>query len=222
MKSSMRQVIKSALLSGITFLVRVLRVPRLIAFLTQVRFAGFGDLNEFCANFHYFGNSGGATKSLDLGCGTNPRNPFSASELFGVDIRANEKLNIRYADLTIESIPFDSELFDFVTAYDFIEHVPRVVYLPERRFPFVALMNEVYRVLKPGGIFLSITPAYPFSLAYRDPTHVNIITEETFPLYFDDTNRLASMYGFSGSFKIVKQGWSGGNLITAMEKSGLA
>jgi len=29
------------------------------------------------------------TKTLDLGCGVNPRNPFNADELFGVDIRPN-------------------------------------------------------------------------------------------------------------------------------------
>ncbi len=26
-------------------------------------------------------------KSLDLGCGTNPRNPFGAPDLYGLDIR---------------------------------------------------------------------------------------------------------------------------------------
>lgn len=45
-------------------------------------------------------------------------------------------------------------------------------------------MNEVHRVLKPNGIFLHQTPAYPSTVAFRDPTHVNIITEETIPHYF--------------------------------------
>jgi hypothetical protein len=49
-------------------------------------------------------------------------------------------------------------------------------------------MNEIFRTLKPGGIFFSKTPAYPISAVFSDPTHVNNITADTFPLYFDDTN----------------------------------
>ena len=67
-------------------------------------------------------------------------------------------------------------------------------------------MNEVYRTLKPGGLFLSFTPAYPVVDAFSDPTHVNIITEKTFPEYF--TNQLgASIYGFTGRFELVGQKW---------------
>lgn len=161
------------------------------------------------------------TKSLDLGCGHFPRNPFKASEVFGVDVRTNQAHpNIVGADLVTEKIPFPDHFFDCITAFDFIEHIPRVVYLPERRLPFVELMNEVYRCLKPGGLFLSLTPAFPKPQAFQDPTHVNIITEETFSYYFDDPNRWASMYGFSGSFKVEQQRWEEhGKLLTIMRSS---
>ncbi|OOY52284.1 hypothetical protein BOV94_02870 [Solemya velum gill symbiont] len=101
----------------------------------------------------------------------------------GVDIRESEDGTIVSADLAIEAIPFESDSFDFVTAFDLIEHIPRIIYAPERRFCFVELMNEIYRVLKPGGLFYSFTPAYPASAAWRDPTHVNIITDETFHVF---------------------------------------
>lgn len=120
--------------------------------------------------------------TLDIGCGTKPRNPFSATTTYGIDIRENSEKNIKYADLTVEKIPYPDAYFDYITAYDFLEHIPRVIYLPERRFPFIELMNEIHRTLKPKGIFLSHTPIYPFSPVFRDPPHVNIITEETFPL----------------------------------------
>ena len=160
------------------------------------------------------------TKTLDLGCGESPKNPFNCTQVYGIDIRENVSENIKSADLAIEPIPFADESFDYVTAFDFIEHVPRVIYMPERRFCFVELMNEIYRVLKPGGIFMSMTPAFPKAPAWRDPTHVNIITTETFPMYFDDTSRLAAMYGFNGYFRILNQGWYSNkiHLVTNMRK----
>ena len=161
-----------------------------------------------------------STKTLDLGCGAKPRNPYKMDEVYGIDIREDLEAKIYKADLAIEPIPFDDNFFECVTAFDFIEHVPRIIYAPSRRFCFVELMNEVYRVLKPGGLFLSYTPAFPRPEVFRDPTHVNIITEETFPLYFDDRTRLAAMYGFKGYFKIENQSWnqSGMNLVTVMRK----
>ena len=157
--------------------------------------------------------------TLDLGCGTNPRNPFFAATTYGIDIRENPEKNIKYADLTVEKIPYPDAHFDYITAYDFLEHVPRIIYLPERRFPFIELMNEIHRTLKPNGIFLSHTPIYPFSPVFRDPTHVNIITEETFPMYFDDTTQAGKMYGFNGSFKILDQLLNGAHLISILQKT---
>lgn len=156
--------------------------------------------------------------SLDIGCGTQPKNPFQAQQLFGLDIRENPQKNIKFADLTIDSIPFPDESFDYITAHDFIEHVPRVIYMPTRRFPFVELMNEVWRALRPGGIFLSVTPIYPYSPSFRDPTHVNIISHETFPMYFCGKSRLAAMYGFRGSFTILKQGVRPPHLVSLLRK----
>jgi len=160
------------------------------------------------------------TKTLDIGCGKVPKNPFSMDEVYGIDIREDIDAKIFRADLVVEPIPFIDDFFDVVSAYDFIEHVPRVIYMPQRKFCFVELMNEIYRVLKPGGRFYSFTPAFPAAAAWRDPTHVNIITEETFPLYFDDKNRWASMYGFNGYFHITGQYWHENNihLITEMTK----
>jgi len=161
-----------------------------------------------------------STKTLDLGCGLKPRNPFNADELFGIDIRPNENQNIKVADLAIEAIPFPDDHFDYVSAYDFIEHIPRVIYNPNRRFSFIELMNEIYRVLKMGGTFASFTPAFPKEAAFVDPTHVNIITANTFPLYFDNKNRWGKDYGFIGSFEIVDQKWHPNNshLQTIMKK----
>ncbi len=163
------------------------------------------------------------TRSLDLGSGPYPKNPFNADEVFGIDLESRGDLtpNIRRADLVIEPIPYDNDFFEYVTAHDFIEHIPRVLYMPHRRQPFVELMNEVYRVMITGGMFLSLTPAHPHGAAFVDPTHVNIITEGTFPLYFGDAqpdSPWAAMYGFKGAFAVKIQEWRGPHLLTVMQK----
>ena len=158
------------------------------------------------------------TRALDIGSGPTPRNPFRAAEVWGTDIRANEVLNVREADLAVGAIPFSSESFDYVTAHDFLEHIPRVIYMPQRRFPFVELMNEVWRVLRPNGLFLSSTPIYPFAEAFRDPTHVNLMTSDTFTEYFDDRQRLAAMYGFTGAFEVVDQKLNDCKLLALLRK----
>lgn len=157
-------------------------------------------------------------RSLDLGCGPVPKNPFNADEVHGIDVQADAGGRVLAADLVVEPIPHPDDSFEYVTAHDFLEHIPRLVYAPARRNAFVEVMNEVYRVLKEGGLFLSLTPAYPHAATFRDPTHVNIITDETFPLYFDDQHRWAKIYGFRGAFRIEQQEWRGIHLLTVMRK----
>jgi SAM-dependent methyltransferase len=150
------------------------------------------------------------TVSLDLGCGETIRNPYQALQVIGLDIQD--------ADLAIEPIPHPDDYFDFVTAYDFLEHIPRLLYVPQRRYPFVELMSEVWRVMKVGGKFLSSTPAFPHAPAFQDPTHVNIITPLTFAEYFDDEKTWAKMYGFKGKFYINNMRYHGPHLIAELEK----
>lgn len=162
------------------------------------------------------------TKTLDLGCGIQPKNPFSAEQVFGIDIRESADGSIRCADLAVEPIPFPDGHFQFVTAFDLIEHIPRVLYLPQRRNCFVELMNEVHRVLAPGGIFYSSTPAYPHAAAFIDPTHVNIIAEGTFSLYFANgapDGPWGVIYGFKGYFELMQEQWSGPHLQTMLRKA---
>jgi SAM-dependent methyltransferase len=158
-------------------------------------------------------------KSIDLGCGANIKNPFGAELLYGIDVREDLEKNIYKADLVIDKIPIEDNFFDYVTAFDFIEHIPRLIYCPGRRYPFVELMNEIWRVLKPGGIFLSVTPAAPHLQVFQDPTHVNFITEETYEKYFDERYLWGKMYGFNGSFSLEKQYWNSFQLISHLRKS---
>jgi SAM-dependent methyltransferase len=150
---------------------------------------------------------------LDLGCGLSPKNPFECEDLYGIDIRANDakksNATIVTANLGLEPIPFPDGYFNSVSAYDFFEHIPRVALdfaAKSSRFPFIDLMNEIWRVLKPNGVLYAVTPAFPSEKVFRDPTHVNIITKKTHR-YFTGPDPLARMYGFNGNFNLLRQAW---------------
>lgn len=154
------------------------------------------------------------SRHLDLGCGNIPRNPYHRKELYACDIKESTEvsLNSQYvfvqANLAAEDLPFESNFFDSVSAFDFIEHIPRNSLSGDGELinPFVDLMSHIYRVLKPNGIFLASTPAYPRPEAFQDPTHVNIITEKTHK-YFCGPNCYAQRYGFVGNFSVRRVAW---------------
>lgn len=62
-----------------------------------------------------------------------------------------------------------------IRAVDFLEHVADKV----------RLMNEIHRVLAPGGMLLSLTPSTDGRGAFCDPTHVSYWNELSFRYYCD-------------------------------------
>ena len=151
-------------------------------------------------------------RHLDLGCGLTPRNPYGRRELCGVDIRPLEstpEAELRCANVVLDPIPYPDNHFASVSAFDFIEHVPRLLSTTDGRatwFPFIVLMNEIWRVLAPGGLLYALTPAFPNQAAFVDPTHVNVITAHTHE-YFCGHDKLGQIYGFEGGFNALRAEW---------------
>jgi len=150
------------------------------------------------------------SKHLDIGCGTFPRNPLRAPELWGCDLfempLEKNELDFTFvkADLSRPPLPFETGFFSSVSAFDVIEHIPRVASFNDQVYsPFIELMNEIHRILAHGGLFVASTPVYPHPAAFQDPTHVNFITDQTHH-YFCGLDPYARRYGFKGQFKIKR------------------
>jgi SAM-dependent methyltransferase len=148
---------------------------------------------------------------VDLGAGTNPRNPMRSNLVTGVDLAPesmfSETPEVKYLQIGDGGkLPFEDQSLDGITAFDVIEHLPRQSSQGDDNL-FIKTMNEIYRTLKPGGFFLAITPCYPSPSAFLDPTHVNIITPTTHKYFSDDVYARGLNYGFDGEFRTLAVGW---------------
>jgi SAM-dependent methyltransferase len=110
-------------------------------------------------------------KILDLGCG---RGEFLKGFIrcgldgHGVDRSAIAKSNcpeveILQSDLENEPLPYSDNSFDAVFSKSVLEHF----YYPER------LVQEIYRVLNPGGLAITMVPDWEsiYKTFYNDYTH---------------------------------------------------
>jgi SAM-dependent methyltransferase len=84
-----------------------------------------------------------------------------------------------------ESLPFPDESFDFVTSIDVIEHMPPAA--------AAAMVDELRRVLRPGGMAFVATPNFRTNQYWnqfaeqfedKDTTHVNYQSVESLRAYF--------------------------------------
>lgn len=109
------------------------------------------------------------------------------------------KLKEKYANLTFHSInipPFEgisSDQFDYVVAFQVIEHIKN-----DRLF-----LEEIYRVLKPGGMAYITTPNVNFSLT-RNPWHVREYTAEQLKELSGNVFDKTEMKGVAGNQKVMK------------------
>ena len=103
----------------------------------------------------------GERLAVDIGCGGKPRNPFNAERLIGLDVMTNQE-RVYACVIGYEPLPLDDSSVVFISAFDFIEHLPRTAVVNSQLLnPFIDTMSEIWRVLKPGGLFFAQTPAYP-------------------------------------------------------------
>ena len=161
----------------------------------------------------------GERRCLELGCGPNIRDPFITGDAWGVDLISteNQSAKVKTADLVVDAIPFEDQSFDHVYAFNLLAQLPRLAYVPQRRLPLVELMNEIHRVLKPGGLFLSLCAGSPSLGGDENSIFTNVVTEKTLADGYCEPQRFAAAYGYVGRFQLEHQRFQeDGQLLTLM------
>lgn len=122
---------------------------------------------------------------LNLGCGFHK---IGEPDWINIDNRDEVNPDM-LLDIT-EGLPFGDDSVDEVRCFDFLEHVPIG--------KTIALVEEIYRVLKNGSSFESFTPSTDGRGAFQDPFHVSFWNANSF-LYFCDADHRA-LYGTKAKF----------------------
>lgn len=108
---------------------------------------------------------------LNLGSGRRPYHGF---------------VNIDKADLPETDLKWDLEKIPLPFKENSVSEV-RSEHLLEHLGNFVELLEDLYRITKPGGKWKFVVPYYKYEGTYRDPTHKCFFSENTFD-YFTNGN----------------------------------
>lgn len=134
---------------------------------------------------------------LDLACGNSKREGY-----LGIDIAKTDSTDYVF-NLLEFPWPFEDDSIDEINCSHFIEHIPHDIKNPnDSRDGFIQFMDEIYRILVPGGKAHIQCPYYTSMRAFGDPTHTRYIAEWSF-FYFSkewvETNKLEH-YNISSNF----------------------
>jgi len=122
------------------------------------------------------------SEKLHLGCGERLIPGF-------INIDRQEPADL-ILDLEKDTLPFKDNTFKLVKAEGLLEQIKNLVFL----------MNEVYRVLEPNGIFEGLVPNAEFQTAFQDPETKRFFNKETFT-YFQLGQSHYKKYGKSYGYK---------------------
>lgn len=127
-------------------------------------------------------------RKLDLGCGNRKREGAT-----GVDFNDRTQADIVH-NLNVFPYPFDEGSFDEIYLDNTLEHLDEPLHV----------MEEVYRLCRPGGLVKVIVPYFRSPWAYHDPTHTHFFTVHSFA-YYDPDHIVCQRYDYTlARFKVEK------------------
>lgn len=155
-------------------------------------------------------------KLLDIGSSTGIMTKEYAKyfdEVIGIDIDSNaikfasttfKKNKLKFIEIPIEENVFEDESFDVITCSHIYEHVPSDV----------SLMNQIYRLLKPGGVcyfaagnkFQVLEPHYKLPFLSYFPKKISnfylkVFTKENY--YFENHKSLRNLKKLVSKFELT-------------------
>jgi SAM-dependent methyltransferase len=151
---------------------------------------------------------------VDLGCG------FRKNGNIGIDVTDKGTDADLVCYIGFEPLPLGDNTVDSIFCRDFLEHLPKGYYSEaskRMKFPIIDLMNEIWRVLRPGGTFTSFTPCDGHVEMHRDPTHLSVWTLESMD-YFCGKYKVPKIYGVKEWFELVENRLDGFYLYAVLRK----
>lgn len=118
---------------------------------------------------------------LQLGSGASPR---TVPDSYVIHLDQVEGPHVELVCNLNHGIPLPSNTVDFVLAANVIEHLDDVV----------KIMNEMHRVLVPGGVAWIQVPLFGTANHITDPTHKHGFAWQSFD-FFDDETELGKFNG---------------------------
>ena len=128
-----------------------------------------------CYLWDRFFNKKSSIKMLDIGCGKGTHlREFSklGMDCSGVDIRDEQtEFVVKVCNVGVDVLPYNDNSFDFVFSKSSIQHIQDTD----------NLLKNVYRILKPGGVLVVLTPDWEsqYKFFWDDYTHVKAFTRKS-------------------------------------------
>lgn len=135
---------------------------------------------------------------LELGCGSRKKNGYIGLDRYyfdGVDV---------VTDID-KGLPFKDNSVDGIYSNYFMEHTTNLVHM----------FQEIYRVCKAGAVVTMTVPYYTSINAFKDPTHKQFFTEETFK-YFSKNKWYGSDYKINTDFKVLNIEYHDSRLVKVL------
>ncbi len=123
-------------------------------------------------------------QKLHIGCGTDIKKGY-----INLDIIKREGVDIVH-DLNKAPYPFKDNQFDEIYSSHVLEHVDDVL----------AVLEELYRILKPRGVLRGNVPYYTSAGAFQDVTHKHFFADDTLRFYV-----VSNSYARKFKFTLRKQ-----------------
>lgn len=176
-------------------------------------------VRKWCVENGYDGKN--QPKLLDIGCyngrlWTFMKSLFVFTEYYGIDYqqkyidmawtKQSDKFQLKQHDIT-SGLPYDDEMFDIMVSSEVFEHIE------DHNYPYI--MQELYRILRPGGRMVLGFPMNTKDTEFHTPEKEHKIGHVNFPVHEDfidlGTNsgfnfiKYDTGYSTSSSWRIPKE-----------------